>query len=70
MTTAGGAMLGLSLLSMMVGGKIISIFFPELKGNGIPPAMWYVLIPIWSIGIIGLLLLFIGWVKNKSNPKP
>jgi hypothetical protein len=32
--------------------------------------MWFVLIPIWSIGIIGLVLLLVGWIRGKIAEPP
>lgn len=66
MKKLGGRMVGLCFACLIIGRLVVSIFFPELKGQGIPPAMWIVLIPIWSIGIIGLVLLLVGWVRGKT----
>lgn len=64
--TLGGYMVGLCLICLIIGRLIVRILFPEVRGQGIPPGMWFVLIPIWSIGLIGLVLLLVGWVRGKA----
>jgi hypothetical protein len=58
-------LVGLCFACLIIGRAIVTIFFPELQGRGIPPAMWFVLVPIWSLGIIGLVLLLVGWLRGK-----
>ena len=62
----GGHMVVLCLACLLIGRTVVSIFFPELRGQGISPVMWFVLIPIWSIGVIGLVLLLVGWLRGKT----
>jgi len=65
MKKLGGLLVGLCFACLIIGRAIVTIFFPELQGQGIPPAMWFVLVPIWSLGIIGLVLLLVGWLRGK-----
>lgn len=61
----GSYMFAFCILFLIVGRTVVSIFFPDLKGKGIPPGMWFVLIPVWSVGVIGLALLLAGWIRSK-----
>jgi hypothetical protein len=65
----GGYMVGFCLAFLIIGRAVVSFLFPELRGQGIPPAMLFVLIPVWSIGVVGLVLLLAGWIRGK-NDKP
>ncbi len=66
MKTLGGRMVAVCFVCMFLGRTVVSAAFPELKGKGIPPAMWFVLVPIWAVGIIGLGLMLAGWVRGKT----
>ena len=67
MKAIGGGMVGLCILCMLVGGKIARTFFPESQGQGLTPTVLMILIPLWSMGIIGLVLLLVGWIRGKVS---
>ncbi len=62
----GGGMVGLCVACLIAGRAVVSLFFPESRGQGITPEMWFVLVPIWSLGVVGLVLLLVGWLRGKS----
>ena len=53
MKKLGGSMLVACFACLFIGRGIARVFFPKTQGKGITPGMWFVLIPIWSVGIIG-----------------
>jgi hypothetical protein len=67
LTKVGGALFGTCIALLVVGRAIVTIFFPHLKGTGLTPEILLILIPIWSIGIAGLLCLLAGWLKRRSG---
>lgn len=64
---AGAWMLQTHVACLIIGGATVKIFFPQLQGGGIPPAMYAVLIPIWTLGGLGLLFAIIGWIQRGAR---
>ena len=60
-------MLGLCLLTLLIGGKIARNFFPETQGAGLTPTALMLLVPIWTMGIVGLVLLLVGWLRGNMS---
>jgi len=54
----------------MIGGTTVNIAFPQLKGQGLTPAMVAILVPIWGMGIAGLTLLLIAWISEPFPQLP
>ncbi|MBL8798738.1 MAG: hypothetical protein JNM56_32900 [Planctomycetia bacterium] len=60
----GGYMVGLCLACLVIGRAIVRMAFPEMIGQGLTPTTLSILIPIWSLGIIGVLLWLAGWLRS------
>ena len=53
--------------AFLVAGRFAREFFFRIyESRGLTPEILYVLIPIWSIGVLGLLLLVCGWIYNPT----
>jgi type IV secretory pathway TrbD component len=61
----GERLLHLFVLCLMIGGATTKIFFPEMLGAGLTPTTLLILIPIWSLGGVGLLLWIVGWLQHQ-----
>lgn len=59
----GRGLLGASQVALAIGGATVRIFFPEQLGRGLDGFMLSILIPIWAVGIAGILLLLVAWVR-------
>jgi len=59
----GKGLLGASLGAMTIGGTTVELFFPGLKGRGLDVVSLSILIPIWAVGVTGILLLLWAWVR-------
>jgi hypothetical protein len=55
-------LIALSLVALVIGGNVVRLFFPQLLVAGITATLMSLLIPIWSIGGLGVLLSLAGWV--------
>jgi hypothetical protein len=64
--TWGHRLLGVSVGGLMVGGTSVTLFAPELKGRGLDNQALAILVPIWAIGIVGIVLLLIGWIRHPA----
>lgn len=53
------------LCCLVVGGSIVRIFFPQMIGGEFTPAALMVLVPVWSIGGIGVLAVILGSLQHK-----
>ena len=51
----------------MVGRAIVALLFPERIGKGIKDDALWILIPIWSIGIMGVVLLILGIIPTGKT---
>ena len=60
----GLKLLGLFACCLIIGGAISRLFFSEAMGKGIPTGLWFVLVPIWTIGLLGVLLWTAGRLKG------
>src|SRR5260221_12005129 len=61
MIRVGKAGFLLSMAGLTIGGaivKVVDAFVPGVKGNGIPPWAWPILIVIWAPGLFGFALSF------------
>jgi hypothetical protein len=58
----GKVLLGACWVVLAALGLIVSLFFPGMKGKGLPPGSLWFFIPVWSIGVIGILLMVLGWL--------
>ena len=63
----GARLASASFLCLIVYRAIVKIFFPWAWGTGLTPEILAILIPIWTIGLSGLLLLLVGWIRNRSG---
>lgn len=62
---AGQYLLLLFIHCLLAGGAIVKLFFPDMVGAGLTPTALMILIPIWSIGGVGLLAFLLGWFQYK-----
>lgn len=62
----GKYLMGLCFLMLIIGRVVARIFFPESQGKGVTNGLLMILIPIWSIGIAGLLMFIVGWSQEKK----
>jgi hypothetical protein len=62
----GRRLLGASLAALAVGGTAVEVFFPWLKGRGLDALTLSILIPIWAVGVAGILLLLAAWVRHPG----
>lgn len=58
--TRGEQLIQLFCICLMVGGATVNIFFPHMLGAGLTPTTLAILIPIWSIGGIGVVAWILG----------
>lgn len=58
----GRVCLGLGMGGVLIGNTTIAIWFPHLRGTGLNEVLLCVLVPIWLLGIVGLVLLLVGWI--------
>jgi len=58
----GKTLIAFFAAALIVGGGTINMFFPHLLGKGITTESLFVLIPIWTVGVLGILLSLTGWV--------
>jgi len=65
--TIGLRLFGLCLFCLVLGRVFVSLVFPESRGQGIPPAALYFLIPVWILGGTGLILMLAGWLRSKLS---
>lgn len=66
----GRALINLCTICLISGKAIITILPPQYRNAGLSQELLYILVPIWSIGILGILLVTFGWVKNPiCEPK-
>lgn len=61
----GRWLLGVSVGLLVVGGATVKLV-PALQGRGLDNLTLSILIPIWSIGIAGILLLLAGWIRYPA----
>ncbi|GAA5505141.1 hypothetical protein [Novipirellula caenicola] len=65
--TWGKRGLGLFFAFLLIGRVTVSLFFPHLRGSGMPPAAWFLLIPAWTVGGASLIATAIGLLQKKSR---
>jgi hypothetical protein len=59
----GGRLIQLFLACLFIGGAAVRIFFPHMRGAGLTPTTLMILVPIWSIGGVGLISWVIGRIQ-------
>jgi hypothetical protein len=59
----GRWLLGASLTALGIGGTTVQVFFPWRQGKGLDVITLSFLIPIWVLGVAGILLLLVAWVR-------
>jgi hypothetical protein len=59
----GRRLLLTSVVFLIVGGATVKMV-PGLQGRGLDNVVLSILIPIWAIGIAGILSLLIGWIRH------
>ena len=59
-------LLGTCVVLLLTGGSTVELFFPELKGGGLDSSALLILASIWAIGIAGILLALIGWIRYPA----
>ena len=59
----GRRLLAASMSALMIGASIVKIFFPGHLGRGLDVVTLSILIPIWAVGIAGILLLLAAWIQ-------
>ena len=53
---------------LLLGRATINIFFPQLRGAGMTPIAWTILIPAWTIGGLSVLAYAIGaWQRSNTQ---
>jgi hypothetical protein len=62
----GGTMFSLCLVLLLIARAVTRTFFPELRAHGLTPGMLLLMIPIWSIGVIGALLWLVGCLRGRT----
>lgn len=50
LTKAGQTLLGIFVACLLIGDRVVSLFFPERRGEGLDATTLAILIPIWVIG--------------------
>ena len=65
----GGSMVGVCIMCRVVGRGIVARNFPDARGQGLTPGVLLILIPIWSIGILGLVACIAGFVWGSLGRK-
>lgn len=63
----GQALFRYGIYCLVFGGATVKIFFPEARGQGFPPGVLYILVPIWIMGGLGIIFSFIGWLQHRMN---
>jgi hypothetical protein len=58
-----GRLLLYTFVGCLVIGKAIVTIIPGLQGRGFDIQTLSILIPIWTVGISGILLLLVGWIR-------
>ena len=58
----GQWLIRISLLCLTAGSVSVKLFFPQLPGRGLDVVALAILVPIWAIGLVGILLLLVGWM--------
>jgi hypothetical protein len=61
---AGQICLAVCAAALLVGGKIVRAGFPEQLGAGLDPTTLLMLVPIWTTGLVGLVLILLGKLKQ------
>jgi hypothetical protein len=56
----GASMLAGCIAVLVVGRVLALLLFPEWVGRGLTPLALTILIPVWVVGIGGLVLLLVG----------
>ena len=56
----GQALFRYGIYCLVFGGVTVKIFLPEARGQGFPPGVLYILVPIWIMGGLGIIFSFIG----------
>jgi hypothetical protein len=67
----GRWLLGACITALVIGNIVSRKVFPERQGKGLDATILAILIPIWSLGIVGIVLLLVGWVRYPAlDPTP
>ena len=59
----GQKLINVGLLALIGGGAITKVALGDQLGKGVPPMLWWILIPIWSTIVIGGCLCMAGWIR-------
>jgi len=62
---SGQYLIRLFALYLMIGTATVKIFFPHMLGAGLTPTALMVLIPMWSIGGLGILAYMLGSIQHR-----
>ena len=62
----GRTLFGICILALIVG-RVINRVMGGGKGGGLTSGMLMILIPIWACGVIGIVLMLVGWIGNKLS---
>ena len=65
--TWGKRGLGLFFAFLLIGRATMNLFFPHLRGSGMTPTAWLILIPAWTVGGASLIATAIGSLQKKSR---
>ncbi|MBW3542816.1 MAG: hypothetical protein KY476_21345 [Planctomycetes bacterium] len=63
----GQKLLQLFFACLVVGGAIVRISFPHMLGAGLTPSALMILVPIWSIGGIGVVAWVLGGLHYRHQ---
>lgn len=65
--TWGRWLCGTCIVLLIIGNASVHIFFPELVGKGLNTTTLTILIAIWSIGVIGIVMMLIAWISEPAT---
>jgi hypothetical protein len=68
MKKTGGAMAGLGFACLIIGRVLVSVLFPEREDKmQLLPWIWFVLVPVWLLILVGAVLFLIGWARGRKG---
>ncbi len=49
--------------AMVIGGALVRLLFPDRVGKGLDAFAISILVPLWSLGVLAIVLLLVGWLR-------
>lgn len=65
----GKWLIGIFVTALVIGRIVVRVFFPGQIGAGIGSAQLLILVPIWTIGALGLSFWTIGYWQQEARVK-